>query len=501
MACWRFQDDINLWLSHIDFCKRRSEKAPVSNLYVKMLQIHNKKPALWVMAAKWEMEESLSMDNARGLLQRGLRFNPTSDHLWQEYFRMELLNADKLRKRREILGLAALAREEADISDMVLKGQVAQIVFKKALESIPGNAQFCLSFLPLCRLFNFTNLVEEEIFACLQVQFPADELVWEATALRVVSKAVHIDNSLIRKEREKLQWECDQETAQIFNKAVKQVNTEKMWSLYIHFCTNQLKKKKSTKTLCDKRAGMLLRVYQMASDENKLSAELYSSWIDTLCHVGEISQVQDIIDLGITHYPHSLILWLTKLRLTIASEDADKQVKTVVEQALDKVKENESYPLWQLSLSWAKQHNSPFADKLLESGVLKCAEICVPLKKAFLDWAFINNTLSHVRELYKRLCTYQPLSVEFFQTYIDIEQSQAEPKIKRIRQAYEDAIREYGSCNTDIWLNYIKLEMTHPKGKPQEAGHIHWRALKTLDGHLTEKFVTIYTLLQTGNLC
>ena len=39
---------------------------------------------LWVLAAKWEIEELNSMENARGLLQRGLRSNPKAKHIWLE---------------------------------------------------------------------------------------------------------------------------------------------------------------------------------------------------------------------------------------------------------------------------------------------------------------------------------------------------------------------------------------------------------------------------------
>lgn len=39
---------------------------------------------IWVVAAKWEMEEMQNMFNTRRLLQRGLRFNPDSQHLWRE---------------------------------------------------------------------------------------------------------------------------------------------------------------------------------------------------------------------------------------------------------------------------------------------------------------------------------------------------------------------------------------------------------------------------------
>ena len=41
-------------------------------------------PELWVSAAQWEVTENNSMETGRSLLQRGLRFNTNSKHLWQE---------------------------------------------------------------------------------------------------------------------------------------------------------------------------------------------------------------------------------------------------------------------------------------------------------------------------------------------------------------------------------------------------------------------------------
>ena len=52
----------------------------------------------------------------------------------------------------------------------------------------------------------------------------------------------------------------------------------------------------------------------------------------------------------------------------------------------------------------------------------------------------------------------------------------------------------------DLWLDYIKEELNHPQGKPENCGSIHWRAMKMLQGDLVEDFVSKYTLLQTGHL-
>ncbi|KAK2181515.1 hypothetical protein NP493_395g00017 [Ridgeia piscesae] len=44
LACLRFQEDIKLWLSHVEFCKSLGEKVSVGRLFTKMLQIHSREP-------------------------------------------------------------------------------------------------------------------------------------------------------------------------------------------------------------------------------------------------------------------------------------------------------------------------------------------------------------------------------------------------------------------------------------------------------------------------
>lgn len=51
----------------------------------------------------------------------------------------------------------------------------------------------------------------------------------------------------------------------------------------------------------------------------------------------------------------------------------------------------------------------------------------------------------------------------------------------------------------DLWLQYIKEELG-PLGQPANCGKIHWRAMKFLEGESVEKFISKYTLLQTGHL-
>ena len=52
----RFQSDVNIWLSHIQFLKTIKWDSSVSRIYLRLLQVHSDKPRLWVAAAKWEIE-------------------------------------------------------------------------------------------------------------------------------------------------------------------------------------------------------------------------------------------------------------------------------------------------------------------------------------------------------------------------------------------------------------------------------------------------------------
>ena len=68
-----------------------------------IFQIHGNKPHMWVLAAKWEMECGDSMDKARALFMQAVKLHPDNKKVWWEFFRAELLFAEKLRRRLKLL--------------------------------------------------------------------------------------------------------------------------------------------------------------------------------------------------------------------------------------------------------------------------------------------------------------------------------------------------------------------------------------------------------------
>ena len=170
---FRHQSDVDLWLSYIEFCKRMKWKGKVGSLFVKMLQIHNRKDHLWVAAAKFEFEENNSSTVARSLIQRGLRYNKDSHLLWKEYFKFELMYAEKVKKRKEAIQggdvqVADLPEEkemESDVdNDSILSGKVALIVCQSAAKQLKDSS-FIESLIPILKEFehSFVDWLEKEI--------------------------------------------------------------------------------------------------------------------------------------------------------------------------------------------------------------------------------------------------------------------------------------------------------------------------------------------------
>ena len=83
-ASIKWKDDVQLWLSFIAFCRKWAAKVHLSKIFSSLLAIHSNKPGLWILAAKWELEDCLSSESARQLFLRALRFHPRCPKLYEE---------------------------------------------------------------------------------------------------------------------------------------------------------------------------------------------------------------------------------------------------------------------------------------------------------------------------------------------------------------------------------------------------------------------------------
>ncbi|NXB87826.1 UTP6 protein, partial [Vidua chalybeata] len=499
-ATGKWKDDVQLWLSHVAFCKQWNAKHQLSKVFSTMLAIHSNKPALWIMAAKWEMETRLSSESARHLFLRALRFHPECPKLYQEYFRMELMHAEKQRKEKKEFEQAKMDLGEFNYSEEILNGEMARIVYRDASQKIKG-VDFQLAVLSIAKLFDFTQDLQKEILESLQARYADDPLTWDYMARRELELGSLQPTEHTTKQKKVSEMaQREERCCAVFDEAVGAVPTEDMWKCYITFCLERYNRKTNSEELKQKRLERTLSVFSKAHEASLLSEALYKQWLQLLLDSSLSEKAVEVAEAATRHFSQSVETWQMRLWVLIQLKRDD--VTQCFEEAIKHVKYKGTLPLWALWVEWSEGANSKEDTEALYQRSLHATTPAesVTMKERYLDWTYRNSGYKKVKRLFTSLCENGPFSLDFFRKMIQIEKEQESCKMLHLREYYERALREFGSTNTDLWLDYIKEELSHPQGKPENCGSIHWRAMKMLQGDLVEDFVSKYTLLQTGHL-
>ncbi|XP_062447816.1 U3 small nucleolar RNA-associated protein 6 homolog [Rhea pennata] len=499
-ATGKWKEDVQLWLSHVAFCKQWNAKHELSKVFSCMLAIHPNKPALWIMAAKWEMEARLSSESARHLFLRALRFHPECSKLYQEYFRMELMHAEKQRKEKKEFERAKMDLGEFNYSEEILNGEMARIIYRDAAQKIEG-VEFHLAVLSIAKLFDFTQDLQKEILESLQAKYADDPLTWDYMARRELElgsaqSTEHTTKQMKVSEMNQREERC----CAVFEEAVTAVPTEDIWKCYITFCLERYNRKTNSEELKQKRLERTLSAFSKAHESTLLPEGLYKQWLQLLLESSLCEKAVEVAEAATKRFSLSVEIWQMRLQVLIQLKSDD--VTQCFEEALKHMKSKGTLPLWTLWVEWSEGTNSKEDTEALYQRSLRATASAesVTMKEKYLDWAYRNGGYKKVKRVFTSLHENRPFSLDFFRKMIEIEKEQESCKMLHLREYYERALREFGSTNSDLWLDYIKEELNHPQGKPENCGSIHWRAMKMLQGDLVENFVSKYTLLQTGHL-
>ncbi|XP_051939403.1 U3 small nucleolar RNA-associated protein 6 homolog isoform X1 [Hippocampus zosterae] len=494
----KWKDDVQLWLSHVAFCKKWSTQGQLSKVFSAMLAIHPDKPALWIMAAKSELEERNSSESARHLFLRALRFHPGNRKLYQEYFRMELLHCEKLRKQKAELEKAHIDIAGYEFSAEILSGKLAMVVYNDATDK-NKDAEFVISLLNIASIFDFTKDFQEAILQDLQTKFLDDSVTWNFLAKRELD-APGVGEALQTvmgraSEVDRREAKC----CQVYEKGLERINTEPMWTSYIAFCLERVKRKTNVQQLVDKRQERLLGVLRRAHDSSLLKEDYYKNWLQILVSSGDEESAANIAIAATRRYSQSVSAWSMALQTLVHLGRDD--VRRLFHEALANIHPKESLPIWRLQIQWSIANQNPEETEAIFKRGLSSAvpAVAMEMKESYVDWSYTTGGYKKARKTFTSLQENRPLSKTFFTKMIQIEKEQETPKMDNLRDYYERVLQEFGSSDEDLWLEYIQEEMG-PLGQPENCGKIHWRAMKFLEGESVERFTSKYTLLQTGHL-
>ena len=113
-ATRKFHGDIGLWMQYIEFARKQKANKKLSQILTSLLRLHPTKPALWIYAANYALEEKSDMTEARSYMQRALRFCKHSRNLWLEYAKLEMIYISRAAARSRVLGRLEPYNGEAD---------------------------------------------------------------------------------------------------------------------------------------------------------------------------------------------------------------------------------------------------------------------------------------------------------------------------------------------------------------------------------------------------
>ena len=92
-------------MQYVSFARKQKSNKKVSEIFTQMIRLFPTNQQIWIYAASYALEERGDMMEARGLMQKGLRFCKRSEELWVDYARLEMIYIAKLAARSKILGL------------------------------------------------------------------------------------------------------------------------------------------------------------------------------------------------------------------------------------------------------------------------------------------------------------------------------------------------------------------------------------------------------------
>ncbi|XP_064406834.1 U3 small nucleolar RNA-associated protein 6 homolog [Halichondria panicea] len=494
-ALKKFKGDLKLWLQHIEFSKQCGHKVSLSRTFGRALAIHPNNPGLWVMAAKFEFEDMKDMSSARSLLQQGLRTNPQSKHLWIEYFRMELLHTDKVKKRRAVLGVD-MAESEEPSSDQFLSNKAASLVYQQAVTNIQLDVEFRLSFLPVVLLFHDTNSLQDQVYKDVEGTFPTHPLVWQALARR---QWEGLDNPLTDAQTEKM----ERQTEELFQEGIARAGDDQSlvmqhWDGYLHWCRERVDNAPSS--LRKKAVRRMLTAFKQASLNGHLSEAKYKEYIDTMLTLGLSREAASISELGTGAYPSSLPLWIARL------SSCSEKVGQLCRQALDQVDKQHTLPIWEFWVNHALENEikEKEIESLFKGGVASgVAAVYEAMSVRYLEWSYSVGGVKKTRNAYKSLLSErQPVPHCLYERCIHLErrgllERSDGQSLKHLRELYQRALADYGSSHPGLWLGYIEMELRFPGGLVENVGQLHWKAIKELKPELTSDFISRYSLMHS----
>ncbi|XP_019699148.1 U3 small nucleolar RNA-associated protein 6 homolog isoform X2 [Harpegnathos saltator] len=494
-AIFKFQD-ITLWTDYLKFCKDVHFRSNISRTLGKMLKIHEDNPKCWHIASRWELEENNDKDNARQMLLNGLRIHPNSQLLYMDAFRLELDDYVSVSKDTENTENQEDNLSISEENEMPLSSKKAYVIYQQASEYI-HDIKFIIKLLTVTEEHDNTEELQMKIVSDMLRDYTLEPLMWNKVAHRqlegliqldILDPPIELNNSeqISLKDRITI---CND----VYQVALKHVPTEEMWSLYIE-CLLDINK--DQESLPNFKKKLLKAVLTQAHQAKKLKDKYYSYWINMLGAKAMDEDMQQRLRQFLCEatdtMPNSVILWHTRLKYLLLSGYEKEAV--AIYPKMTKILGEKALPLWKMRILHEQRKNSETTNEAFQAALQAHPLIAKDIKPDYIEWLAATKGIHAARTAYNDLCLQPPFSLECHKKMVSLEVMQPDISLKHARRPHELATHLFGKNDKSVWMDYMKFEFKH--GDPLKAGHIHNRAVKTLDNSLVASFIEDFVLMK-----
>ncbi|MED6144110.1 hypothetical protein PIB30_012467 [Stylosanthes scabra] len=532
LALKRYKGDIDLWFRYLEFCRQR-KNGRMKKALAKVIRFHPKVPGVWIYAAAWEFDSNLNVAAARALMQEGLRVCPTSEDLWVEYLRMELVYLNKLKARKVALGedegtltrdprtadekqwrdenkelFMTLDEKENNGGQNVEGGElrkkqelfeehgmyIFRTVYDGALEAIPSSLSLRKRFFEILEGTNLAHYedLRKDILNDMKRDFSTEPEFWDWLA----RLECDIENMQVDISEEVLDPQV-QKAVQVYEEALKSVPSGAMFTMYADFLMGIVAPKGENKSsgLSVKYTSYLLEVYERAESMGCITEDLACKHVSLYLQLRKLDKARKLArKLSSGKLAESVKLW--ELRITIeircismnspSPSDADLQsLFELLRKILTKVSASKSENLWVQGLKFYANQRQYF-DKLVEISVVTLtrdggSENGFSLSSAIVNFILQKDGIQQARDIYKRYLALPRPGLALYKNSIELETNYAslgdKDGLVNARKLYESALATYDQ-NISLWQNYYRMETK--MGTSEKATAIYWRARKIL---------------------
>lgn len=541
-ALKKHRRDVQLWLDFVAFCRCHRNGPTVARAITQALRYHPHKPGLWVLAAQIEFEDNADMAAARALMQRALRVMPQSTCLWHEYFRLELLYWEKMRRREEILGAlavldgtdaavqppgpsalpdsteaAAKARKAAgtratdavvdaaanDADTLMIKRflscEVPRLVYQHAVAAIADDVAFRLGFVDISLLFTDTGPLRDAIYEGLASELPNNAQARAAIALRPwreyaaranSSSTVDDEAPAEAAALEALEAACaalpvaamfEQGARFMLDRAI--ARGARLSAAPAAPCDSPQARRTRSQRLRAAAppaslADRLWRLLERARADGTASEPLCTLWLEACDALGATVAQK----LSIAQWAVSMVpaaLPLWLCRLEVVGTDDAVTLDAILQQALLHLSHADTVKLWRY---WCQRRAADRAAVQLAMGTaIRTApsDVTVSLKLVYADWAAEHLPTPDAARVALSLCETHPVPLTLYLRAAELATAVQPADVPAIRRLFERATASYGHSSADVWLAYGDFERKIAK-RIDLVQHVQWRALHTL---------------------